>query len=70
MENLMKDLETEGDLMDPNAAEQFLKLLFEELKVPITAQDIKKIIKYCLNSDNKISKTNLQSLIIRSLPTS
>ena len=67
---LIADLGKDGDILDKKTAKAFIKSLFEELNVPVTSKDLNTIIKYCAGENNTISKTNLQSVIVRFLPKS
>ena len=67
MQNLINDMES-GDTMEPKHAQNFLKSLFEELKIPLTNKEIKEIVEQCIDSEKQILKTELKSKIIQSLP--
>ena len=66
MQNLI-NTET-GDTMEPKLARNFLKSLFEELRVPLSKKEIKEIVEKCLDSEKQILKAELKNRIIQSLP--
>lgn len=71
MQKLISDINNDTtETLDTKTAEKFLFLLFEELKTPISRQEIHEIISACLSDENTFSIETFKILLTKTIPAS